>query len=79
VRAAVEPRAIVAGVAMAAAYVLALTALQHAEAAPVAALRETSVVMATAAMALAGRERVSGARLAGAAAVMTGAAAIALG
>jgi drug/metabolite transporter (DMT)-like permease len=64
---------------MAVAFVMALLALERAEAAPVAALRETSVVMATAAAALAGRERVGGARLAGAAVVVAGVAAIALG
>jgi drug/metabolite transporter (DMT)-like permease len=79
VRAALGWRSVAAGVGMVAAYVLTLAALQRAEAAPVAALRETSVVMATAAAALWGREHVSGARLAGAVAVVAGAAAIALG
>jgi drug/metabolite transporter (DMT)-like permease len=78
-RAAVTPRAVLAGVAMAAAYLLVLVALQRAEAAPVGALRETSVLMAALAAYLAGRERVPPARLAGAAAVVAGAAAIALG
>ncbi len=44
-----------------------------------AALRETGVVMATAAAALAGRERVPAARLVGAGVVVAGVAAIALG
>ena len=44
--------------AMVAAYVLVLAALERAEAAPVAALRETSVVMAAAGAAIAGRESV---------------------
>jgi drug/metabolite transporter (DMT)-like permease len=79
VRAAAGWRPVAAGVGMVAAYLLILAALQRAEAAPVAALRETSVVMATVAAALWGRERVSGARLAGAVAVVAGAAAIALG
>jgi drug/metabolite transporter (DMT)-like permease len=79
VRRAAGWRPVAAGVGMVAAYLLTLAALQRAEAAPVAALRETSVVMATAAAALWGREHVSGARLAGAAAVVAGAAAIALG
>jgi drug/metabolite transporter (DMT)-like permease len=79
VRAALGWRAAVAGVGMAAAYLLALAALERAEAAPVAALRETSVVMATLAVALWGREQVSGARLAGAATVAVGVAVIALG
>ena len=77
-RAAATPRAAVAGLAMFGAYALALAALEIAEAAPVAALRETSVVMATAAAALAARERVPPRRLAGAVAVVAGVAAIAL-
>jgi drug/metabolite transporter (DMT)-like permease len=79
VRAAVEWRAVVSGVGLVVAYVLVLEALERAEAAPVAALRETSVVMAAAAAFLVGRQRVPPARLAGAAAVVTGVAAIALG
>ena len=62
------------------AYALTLAALERAEAAPVAALRETSVVMATLAAAALGRERAAAARrIAGAVAVVAGAAAIALG
>jgi drug/metabolite transporter (DMT)-like permease len=71
-RAAATPRAAAAGVAMFGAYALALAALELAEAAPVAALRETSVVMATAAAALAARERVPPRRLAGAVIVVAG-------
>jgi uncharacterized membrane protein len=77
-RAAATPRAGAAGLAMFGAYALALAALEIAEAAPVAALRETSVVMATAAAALAARERVPPRRLAGAVAVVAGVAAITL-
>jgi drug/metabolite transporter (DMT)-like permease len=77
-RDAATPRAAVAGIAMFAAYALALAALEVAEAAPVAALRETSVVMATAAAALAARERVPPRRIAGAVVVVAGIAAIAL-
>jgi drug/metabolite transporter (DMT)-like permease len=77
--AAATPRAVIAGLAMFGAYALALAALEVAEAAPVAALRETSVVIATAAAALAARERVPVRRLAGAAVVVGGVAAIALG
>ena len=77
-RAAATPRAAVAGIAMFAAYAIALAALEIAEAAPVAALRETSVVMATAAAALAARERVPPLRIAGAVIVVAGIAAIAL-
>ena len=78
-RAAVAPRTAVAGLAMFAAYAAALAALEVAEAAPVAALRETSVVMATAAAALAAREHVPAPRVAGAVIVVAGIAAIALG
>jgi len=77
-RAAVTARAAAAGVAMFAAYALTLAALELAEAAPVAALRETSVVMATAAAAVAARERVPPGRLAGAVVVVAGIALIAL-
>ena len=78
-RAAFSPRAVLAGVGMFSAYVLALAALQRAEAAPVAALRETSVVMAAVGAALWGRSRVPATRVLGAALVVAGAAAIALG
>jgi drug/metabolite transporter (DMT)-like permease len=78
-RAAIDRRSLPAGGAMVAAYVLVLAALERAEAAPVAALRETSVVMAAAGAAIAGRERVPAARIAGAAIVVAGIAAIALG
>jgi uncharacterized membrane protein len=64
---------------MVTAYLLVLAALERAEAAPVAALRETSVVMAAAFAAIAGHERVPPARLLGAVLVMTGVAAVALG
>jgi drug/metabolite transporter (DMT)-like permease len=77
-RAAATPRAAVAGIAMFSAYGIALAALEIAEAAPVAALRETSVVMATAAAALVARERVPPLRIAGAVIVVAGIAAIAL-
>jgi drug/metabolite transporter (DMT)-like permease len=77
-RAAATPRSALAGIAMFAAYAIALAALEIAEAAPVAALRETSVVMATAAAALLARERVPPSRLAGAVVVVAGIAAIAL-
>jgi drug/metabolite transporter (DMT)-like permease len=76
-RAAATPRAGLAGIGMVAAYVLVLLALERAAAAPVAALRETSVVMATAFVAVTGRERVPRSRLAGAALVLAGVAALA--
>ena len=78
-RAAADRRAAAAGVGMVTAYLLVLAALERAEAAPVAALRETSVVMAAAGAALAGRERVPVSRLAGAVLVVVGVAAVALG
>jgi drug/metabolite transporter (DMT)-like permease len=77
-RAAATPRAAVVGIAMFGAYLIALAALEVAEAAPVAALRETSVVMATAAAALVARERVPPRRVAGAVIVVAGIGAIAL-
>ena len=77
-RAAATPRAAVAGLAMFGAYAIALAALEIAEAAPVAALRETSVVMATAAAALFAHQRVPASRVAGAVVVVGGIAAIAL-
>jgi drug/metabolite transporter (DMT)-like permease len=78
-RAAADRRSIAAGVGMVAAYLLVLAALERAEAAPVAALRESSVLIAAAGAALAGRERVPPLRMAGAALVVAGIAAIALG
>jgi uncharacterized membrane protein len=77
-RVAATPRAATAGLAMFAAYALALAALETAEAAPVAALRETSVVMATAAAAILAREHVPPGRLVGAVVVVVGIALIAL-
>jgi uncharacterized membrane protein len=73
-RRAVNRRSLPAGVGMASAYLLVLAALERAEAAPVAALRETSVVMAAAFS----RDR-STTRVAGSVLVVLGVAAIALG
>ena len=56
-RRAASPRAAVAGLGMVGAYGLTLAALELAEAAPVAALRETGVVMAALAAAALGRDR----------------------
>ena len=78
-RGAGDRRAAAAGVGMVTAYLLVLAALERAEAAPVAALRETSVVMAAAGAAIAGREKVPARRLAGAVLVVAGVAALALG
>lgn len=71
-RAAVGPRAIGAGIATFGAYVLVLAALQRAPAASVAAVRETSVLFATALAAVVLHERVTRARLAGAVLVVAG-------
>ncbi len=65
-RVAATPRIALAGIFIFGAYALVLAALERAPAAPVAALRETSVVFATAYAALvlgepAGRQRIAGA------------------
>jgi drug/metabolite transporter (DMT)-like permease len=69
---------IVAGLGMFGAYALALAALVRAAAAPVAAVRESSVVIATALAAAVLHERVDRRRWAGAVLVVAGVAAIAL-
>lgn len=79
VRAAVGRSSLLAGVGMFAAYALVLAALRLAPAASVSAVRESSVVMATAVLAITGRERVGALRLAGAVAVVAGIALISLG
>jgi drug/metabolite transporter (DMT)-like permease len=68
----------VAAILFVGAYLLVLAALRLAEPGPVAALRETSVVVATALGALVLREPVTRARWAGALVVVTGIALIAL-
>jgi drug/metabolite transporter (DMT)-like permease len=70
--------AVLAGLGMFGAYALALAALARAPAAPVAAVRESSVVIATALAALVLHERVDRRRWAGAVLVVAGVAAIAL-
>jgi drug/metabolite transporter (DMT)-like permease len=77
VRAAVGPASVVAGIATFLAYALVLAALQRASAASVAAVRETSVVIATLAAAVVLRERVTPTRLAGAVVVVAGVALLA--
>jgi drug/metabolite transporter (DMT)-like permease len=72
VRAAVGPSSILAGVCTFGAYALVLAALQRAPAAPVAAVRETSVVIATLLAAVVLKERVPVSRLAGAVVVVAG-------
>ena len=79
VRSELGPPAVLAGLASFAAYALVLAALQRASAASVAAVRETSVVMATAFAAAVLHEHVSRLRLAGSVLVMGGIALLALG
>ena len=73
-----RPATVVAGLGMFGAYALALAALARAAAAPVAAVRESSVVIATALAAAVLHERVDRRRWAGAVLVVAGVAAIAL-
>ena len=76
--AAVNRSSLLAGVGMFGAYALVLAALRLAPAASVAAVRESSVVMATAFLAITGREKVGLERLVGAVAVVAGIALISL-
>ena len=78
VRAAVGPASVTAGVSTFVAYAFVLAALELASAASVAAVRETSVVIATALAATVLREKVPPARLAGAVLVVVGVALLAL-
>jgi drug/metabolite transporter (DMT)-like permease len=78
VRAAVSPVTVAIGAASASAYLLVLLALRLASAPAVSAVRETSVVIATAAAAFLLRERVSPTRFAGAALVAAGVALLAI-
>lgn len=78
VRAAIDRPAVLAGAGMAGAYLLTLWALQRSAAAPVAAVRETSVVFGVLAAAAVGRERLTASRLAGAFVVAAGVAALAV-
>lgn len=78
VRAELGASAVGAGLLSFAAYALVLAALERASAASVAAVRETSVVMATALAAFALHERVSRSRLAGSVLVVAGIALLAL-
>ena len=77
IRAAVGPATVTAGVATFVAYGLVLAALERASAASVAAVRETSVVVATALAAIVLKEKVSAVRLAGAVLVVCGVALLA--
>lgn len=78
-RAAISVRTALAGVGFFGSYALALAALRLAPAASVSAVRESSVVMAAAALAIGGREQLGPARFAGAVAVVAGIALISLG
>jgi drug/metabolite transporter (DMT)-like permease len=78
-RRACDVRAALAGVGMFGAYALTLAALARADAAPVAAVRETSIVIATLLAATLLHERVGRVRLSGAAVVFAGVALVALG
>ncbi len=78
-RAAISASSLLAGVGFFGAYALTLAALRLAPAASVAAVRETSVVIAAAALAISGRERVTPERLTGAVAVVAGIALISVG
>lgn len=77
VRAGLRPPAVVAGIATFVAYAFVLAALERAPAAPVAAVRETSVVIAAALAALVLKERVTRWRFLGACAVVAGIAVLA--
>jgi len=72
VRAAFGPATVVAGIATFVAYACVLAALSRASAASVAAVRETSVVIAAALAAVVLKERVTRGRLLGACAVVAG-------
>jgi drug/metabolite transporter (DMT)-like permease len=78
VRAVVGPRAVVAGVAGFVAYLLVLAALERAPAALVAAVRESSILIATVLAAVVLHEHVTRARLTGCVLIVTGVAMIAL-
>lgn len=78
VRAQVRGRVVLAGVGVVAAYGLVLAALARAPAAPVAAVRESSVLIAALLAPAVLGERLGAARLAGAAAIAAGVALVAL-
>lgn len=79
IRAAIRPSSVLAGVGYFGSYGLTLIALRLASAASVAAVRESSVVIAAFALAASGREPAGRGRLAGAALVAAGVALISLG
>jgi drug/metabolite transporter (DMT)-like permease len=77
-RRAIDPASILAGICTFGAYALVLAALQRASAASVAAVRETSVVIAALLAAAVLKERVTVPRLGGAVLVAGGVALLAL-
>jgi drug/metabolite transporter (DMT)-like permease len=79
IRAAISPSSMLAGVGFFGSYALTLAALGLASAATVAAVRESSVVIAAAALIITGREPAGRGRVAGAALVAAGVALISLG
>jgi drug/metabolite transporter (DMT)-like permease len=79
IRAAITPSSLLAGVGFFGSYALTLAALRLASAATVAAVRESSVVIAAGALIITGREPASRGRLTGAALVAAGVALISLG
>jgi drug/metabolite transporter (DMT)-like permease len=76
---AIKPSSLLAGVGYFGAYALTLAALRLAPAAAVAAVRESSVLIATAILAVGGRERIGSGRVLGAVAVVAGIALISVG
>lgn len=78
-RATIRAPALLAGIGFFGSYALALAALRLAPAASVAAVRESSVLIATGVLAVSGRERMGAARLGGACAVVAGIVMISLG
>jgi len=79
IRAAITPSSLLAGVGFFGSYALTLAALRLASAATVAAVRESSVVIAAAALIATGREPAGRGRFAGAGHVAAGVALISLG
>jgi drug/metabolite transporter (DMT)-like permease len=78
-RAAITWRTLIAGIGFFGSYALILAALRIAAPAPVAAVRETSVLIAAGVLAITGRERVPIARILGSVAVVAGIACVAFG
>lgn len=78
-REVLDRRTAAVGIGSTLAYGLVLVALTLAPAGPVAAVRETSVLIAVVALAATGRERITGAQVLGAVAVCAGVACVVLG